>query len=179
MTNASATRPSRTTAWVTLAIVAAVVVAIPIVLFSLGEDLFGSDDATIDDYNHTVLSSCELPADTTLVRIVIAPVADSTGATYRSMAHVFASPQTVDGLAEALELDVGYEQTLPTPCDLDQRPGAWVMPIEPVMDPDDPSFTSFWGAGDSTIEMSAEVPADTRSLVRLRLAQRVEDGLLP
>jgi hypothetical protein len=165
---------------IVVAVVAVVLVGIPIVLFSFGEDLFGSDRGTIDDYNRETLESCDVPDDLTLVRIYVASVEDLSGNRYRGMGFVYAAPSKAPELAAVLGVDVGYESVLSEShaCRFGNRPPAWVVDAETAGSPDDADDTPFWGGPDAEIELERPIPPGTRSLVRLRLALVERDGVV-
>ena len=159
------------------------------VLFLAGEDLFGSDPGTIDSYNSGVLRSCEIPGGSTLVQASIRPVFDESGQRYRSMWHVYASALSADDVAEFFGVPTGVSE-LVSPrraCRFGQRPSVLVLSSIEAGDPIsiDPNLESapivvyhgLWADQASDVTASSEVPAETRSLFRLRLAQREVDGL--
>jgi hypothetical protein len=98
-------RPGRST-WTVVAVVLAGAIALGgLVIFTAGEDLFGSDDGSIDSYNREVPESCDVPYDWTLVRTYIFPDVNSKGDPVRTMSYVWASPQTSDEVAAYYGID--------------------------------------------------------------------------
>ena len=161
----------RSRVWIGVGIVGAVLIAVvPVVLFSFGSDLFGSDRGAIDDYNRTVLESCELPVESTLVEVTVGPLVDPLGQPWWAMSFVYASPAEPEEVAAALGVDPGVEQRLVRPCRFGQRPTALVEPIGASTDPAQEP--------DLEVRERFDVPADSRSVVRLRLAQQEEEGVV-
>ena len=169
--------------------VALLAVGSAVVLFSAGDYLFGSDSGTIDSYNQEVLDSCEIPDDSALVQVAIRPIVDEAGQRYRSMWYVYASPLSADEVAEFFGVDV-ERSMLVSPeraCRFEQRPSALVQSESVVGEPatvgsgrdDDPtsSHDGLWADQVAEVTMSAELPAETRSLFRLRLAQPEAAGI--
>jgi len=174
--------------WV-LGTVALLVGVSAVVLFWAGEDLFGSDSGTIDSYNQEVLDSCQVPDDSALVQVSIRPIVDEAGQRYRSMWYVYASPLSADEVAEFFGVDV-ERSMLVSPeraCRFEQRPSALVQAAslagEPATagsgrdgDPVSP-HDGLWADEVAEVTMRAELPADTRSLFRIRLAQPQVEGI--
>ncbi len=162
---------SNTAAWIVGGGLA-LLVGVAVVLFSYGEDLFGSDPGTIDEYNTEMLESCDVPADAVLVRRFIEPITDLDGQEFRSMTDVYAADAAPDQIGAALGVDVGYELTMPAEhaCRFGNRPGVWVTALDDAPD-------EFWGGDGAENVIERPVPADARALFRLRLAQAVEDGV--
>jgi hypothetical protein len=163
--------------------VALLVVGSAVVLFLVGEDLFGSDSGTIDSYNQEVLDSCLVPDDSALVQVSIRPIVDETGQRYRSMWYVYASQWPADEVADFFDVDV-ERSMLVSPeraCRFGQRPSALVQSESIAREPATagsgrdgdpvPSYDGLWADQVAEVTMSAELPAETRSLFRLRVAQ--------
>jgi hypothetical protein len=168
------------------------VVVAGLVLFAAGEALFGSDPGTIDAYNREVLETCDVPSDSTLVRTYILPVMDSSGERLRSMSYIYASPLPAEdvaafyGVAEpGMWTDVAPERA----CRFGNRPSVLVLPraaadqgtgpgsaMEAADLPADPN-DEFWAGEGAEVTDAAPPPSDTRSFVRLRLAQREREGI--
>lgn len=176
-------------AWV-LGVSAMLLIGAAVVIFSAGDDLFGSDPGTIDSYNREVLESCELPSDSELVQISIRPVTDESGRSYRSMWFVYASPLSAQEVAEFFGV-AAQQSALVAPeraCKFGQRPSALVLPASvagrptpPGSPPDNESVVSdddLWADHAADVMSSREVPAGTQSLFRLRLAQSETKGVL-
>jgi hypothetical protein len=162
-----------------------------VVVFMFGEDLFGSDPATIDDYNREVLESCELPEDSTLVRTYILRESDAAGQRLRTMSYIWASPLTADDVAAfygAPRPGVWTEVSEQRACRFGQRPVVLVLerwtdgagPIDvsrQTAGPADTAAAEFWGPVSAEITDLAPVPETARSFVLLRLGQREVDGI--
>lgn len=151
---------------------AALVLVGGVILFSFGEDLFGSDPGAIDDYNRTVLESCDVPAGTTLVQTAVLPAIDRSGTAFRGMSFVYASPLAVAEIAAVYQLpgpDVERNVPRSLACRFGNRPSVTVSTIESAT-------AEFWGGDDAEVISRRDVPDGTRSLIRLRLAQREADG---
>lgn len=175
-------------AWV-LGVVAVLLIGGVVVIFSAGEDLFGSDPGTIDSYNREVLESCELPSGSELVQISIRRVADGQGRSYRSMWYVYASPLPAPEVAKFFGVTAQQSMLVSQQraCRFAQRPSVLVLPIseagepatigsQPDGEPVD-SYDGLWADHAAEVTMSADVPAGTQSLFRLRLAQREVEGI--
>jgi hypothetical protein len=162
------------------------------VMFVVGEDLFGSDRATIDSYNREVLSSCDLPPGSTLVRSYILGLNDPDGEPLRSLTHVYASQRDAEELVDFYGLEgpgVTARVSRERACKFGQLPVALVLsrwtPEQNTAfdgttqtkglpaDPDD----ALWGGGDAEVVDLAAIPDGTRSFLGLRLAQREVEGL--
>ena len=175
-------------AWV-LGVLAVLVIGAVVVIFSAGEDLFGSDPGTIDSYNSEVLESCELPSGSELVQISIRRVADGQARNYRSMWHVYASPLPAPEVAEFFGVTAQQSMLVSQQraCRFAQRPSVLVLPMsvagEPTTigsQPDDKpvdSYDGLWADHAAEVTMSAGLPAGTQSLFRLRLAQPEVEGI--
>ena len=171
---------------------AGIVVLVGSVLFTAGEDLFGSDSGTIDSYNREVLNSCDVPPNSTLVTSYVLRVQDATGRSLRSMSHIYASPLSARevwqfyGLSgSGIRSSVSEERR----CKFGNRPEGLVLSLwtpdsgtefNPGTEtaglpaqPDD----EFWGAESVRSTSVTDPPPDTRSFVRLRLAQREVEGI--
>lgn len=168
------------TATIVIGIVVLIVIAVPIVLFSFGEDLFGSGPGTIDDYNRDTLESCQVPDGMTLVRVYVERVEDVSGNPFRTMGFVYATPRPSSEVAAALGVETGYESLVPEShaCRFGNRPRAWVVDVDAADSPGDTGAGSIWGGLDAAVESERPIPPDTRSLVRLRLAQAERDGVV-
>jgi hypothetical protein len=171
-----------------LAIVAVLLVGGAVVIFSAGDDLFGSDPDTIDSYHREVLDSCELPPDSELVQTSTRRVTDGQRS-YRSMWYVYASPLPAPEVAEFFGVTaqrsmlVSQQRT----CRFSQRPSVLVLPVsvageaptrgaqsgDSPVDGDD----GLWADPAAEVTMNAGVPAGTQSLYRLRLAQPEVEGM--
>lgn len=193
----SAPEPVRQNSWervVTVIVVGIIcmVVLAGLVLFAAGEDLFGSDPGTIDSYNRQVLDTCDVPTDSTLVRTYILPVIDSSGVRLRSLSYIFASPLPAEDVTAfygvagpGVWTDVPPERA----CRFGNRPSVLVLSrwtadqgtgldsafetTDLPADPDD----EFWAGEGAEVTDVATPPWDTRSFLRLRLAQTERDGL--
>jgi hypothetical protein len=179
--------------WLVVAgVLVGVVVLGGLVIFVFGEDLFGSDDGTIDSYNREVLESCEVPADSTLVRTFVLPDVDSAGNRVRTMSYVWASPQTGDEVAAFYDIDgpgIWMFASAARSCMFDQRPSVLVLdlwspdqaePLDPATQTSGPPADAddeFWAGPESEVTDIAPPPGDTRSFVRLRLGQRLVEGV--
>lgn len=166
----------------TLIVVAAAVVVVGagVVLFAFGQDLFGSDDGTIDSYNRESPSTCDRPPDATLVCIYVLPLEDLGGNRARSMSFVYASPLAADELAgfygqnrSEIEDFMRSSQA----CRYDRRPLVLVRSSADAGDGSATPVNAFWGGDAAQVTAAKEIPPGTRSLVRLRVAQRQESGL--
>jgi hypothetical protein len=175
-------------AWV-LGVLAVLLMSGVVVIFSAGEDLFGSDPGTIDSYNREVLESCELPSDSELVQISILRVADGQGRSHRSMWYVYASPLPAHEVAEFFGV-TAQQSTLVSQqreCRFAQRPSVLVLPMSAAGEPttigsqpdDEPvdSYDGLWANHAAEVTMSVSLPAGTQSLFRLRLAQPEAEGI--
>jgi hypothetical protein len=175
-------------AWV-LGVVAVLLIGGVVVTFSAGDDLFGSDPGTIDSYNREVLESCELPPGSALVQTSIRRVDDEQGHSYRSMWYVYASPLPAHQVAEFF--GVTAEQSMLVSqrraCQFAQRPSVLVLPMsaagipstvgsQPHDEPAD-SYHGLWADDAAEVTMSADLPARTQSVFRLRLAQPEVEGI--
>jgi len=169
-----------------------VVVLGGLTIFVLGQDLFGSDDGTIDSYNREVLDSCDVPGDSTLVRTYTLADVDSVGHPVRTMSYVWASPSTGDEVAAFYGIDGPGIWTLASAarsCKFGQRTSVLVLDLwlpdqaEPVdratqtAGPSTNANDDFWAGPGSEVTDVAPPPADTRSFVRLRLGQHVVEGV--
>lgn len=173
-------------------VVAVTVVLGGLAVFAVGEDLFGSDNGSIDSYNREVLESCDVPDDWTLVRTYIAPDTDRDGVRVRTMSYVWASPQTADEAAAYVGVDgpgIWATASATRSCKFGQRPSALVLEfwspgeVEPMdvarqtaglpASVDD----EFWAGAGSEITDVVVAPAGTSSFVRLRVGQRVFEGI--
>jgi hypothetical protein len=175
-------------AWV-LGVVAALLIGGVVVIFSAGDDLFGSDPGTIDSYNREVLESCELPPDSELVQISIRRVDDGQGRSYRSMWYVYASPLPAHEVAEFFGVTAQQSMLVSQQraCRFAQRPSVLVLPMSVAGTPstigsqpdDEPvgSYHGLWADHAAEVTMSVDLPARTQSLFRLRLAQAEVDGI--
>ncbi len=174
--------------WV-LGVSTASLVGAVVVVFSVGEYLFGSDPGTIDSHNREVLESCESPSDSELVQVSIRRVADGSGRSYRSMWFVYASPlparEVADffGVAAQQSAPVGQQRA----CQFGQRPSVLVLPASVAgeasaagsqsdIEPAD-TCDGLWADSAAEVTLSVGVPAGTRSLFRLRLAQAEVAGI--
>jgi hypothetical protein len=162
-----------------------------IVVFMFGQDLFGSDPGTIDDYNRTVLDSCDLPEDSTLLRTYILTVKPSPEDSVRTMSYIWASPLTADEVADfygapgpGVWTDVSEDRA----CRFGQQPRVLVLDrwaegsgpydgLTQTAGPEDDVTAEFWGDQDAEITDIAAVPATTRSFLLLRLGQREAEGI--
>ena len=167
------------------------VILLGTVIFLFGEDLFGSDRASIDEYNQTVLESCDLPPDSTLLRTNIKHVTLADGQRLRAMTYIWASPlpaQDVAAFYEAPGPGVWTRVSEERACRFSQRPTLLLLerwtegsgPIEAATQtagPDDPMSAEFW-AGPTTevITDIAEIPETTESFFLLEVGQREVDG---
>ena len=175
-------------AWV-LGVLAVLLIGGLVVIFSAGEDLFGSDSGAIDSYNREVLESCELPPGSELVEISIRRVDDGQGRSYRSMWYVYASPLPAQEVAEFFGATAQQSMLVSQQraCRFAQRPSVLVLPMsvagEPTTigsQPDDESvdrYDGLWADHAAEVTMSADLPARTQSLFRLPLAQAEAEGI--
>jgi hypothetical protein len=175
-------------AWV-LGVLAALLIGAVVVVFSAGDDLFGSDPGTIDSYNREVLESCELPSDSVLVQVSIRRVADGQGRNYRSMWNVYASPLPAAEVAEFFGVTAQQSMLVSQQqaCRYSQRPSVLVLPMSVAGEsstiesqPDDEpidSYDGLWADHAAEVTMSARLPAGTQSVFRLRLAQPEVEGI--
>jgi hypothetical protein len=169
-------------AWV-LGVLAVLLIGGVVVIFSAGEDLFGSDPGTIDSYNREVLDSCELPPGSELVQMSIRRVDDGQGNLYRSMWYVYASPLPAHEVAEFFGVTAKQSMLVSQQraCRFAQRPSVLVVPVSVAGTPttvgtqpdDEPvgSYDGLWADHAAEVTMIADLPARTQSLFRLRLAQ--------
>ena len=172
-----------------LAVLAVLLIGAVVVIFSAGEDFFGSDPGTIDSYNREVLESCELPPDSELVQVSVRRVADGSGRSYRTMWFVYASPLPAHEVAEFF--GVAAQQSAPVArqraCQFGQRPSVLVLPASVAGDPRtagsqsdiEPvdTYDGLWADAAAEVTLSVGVPAGTQSLFRLRLAQAEVEGV--
>jgi hypothetical protein len=169
-------------AWV-LGVVAVLLIGAVVVIFSAGEDLFGSDPGTIDSYNREVLESCERPPGSELVQASIRSVEDGQGRSYRSMWYVYASPLPAQEVAEFFGVTVQQSMLVSQQraCQFTQRPSVLVLPMSLAGEPttigpqrdDEPvdSYHGLWADHAAEVTMSTDLPARTQSTFRLRIAQ--------
>lgn len=157
---------------VTIGVGVVLLLGIGVALFSFGEDLFGSDAGTIDAYNSETLDSCEVPVEAVRIRRFVASIDDVTGRTFRSLTDVYASPERPDRIAAVLDVDVGYDLTMPTDhaCRFGVRPAIWIVAVGEAP-------PEFWDGEHAAVVSDAPMPADARTLFRLRVAQAVEEGV--
>lgn len=157
---------------------ACLVVVVPIGLFLFGEVLTGSNDGTIDEYNRSVLSSCEMPSEATLVRSYVSEHEDLQGRRWRSTSFVFAAPGSAADTAEVLDVPVGYESaTNSWTCRFGFQPRAWVVDLTDTADPVVAGVDeAFWGGDDVEVGVSSPIPSGSHSLIRIRAAQEVVAG---
>jgi hypothetical protein len=174
------------------AVLGGLVVLCAVVLFVFGEDLFGSDPGTIDAYNRKVLNTCEVPAGSTLVRTYVRRHVDNSGRRLRSMSYVYASPLAGDEVAAFYGLTgpgVGMFVPPDRACKFGNRPEVLVLSrwtpahptaLNPATEtaglPADPS-DRFWSGPDAEVTDIADVPPNTGSFLRLRLAQDETHGV--
>lgn len=155
-----------------IGVLAVLVLVGGVILFSFGEDLFGSDPGAIDDYNRTVLESCDVPTGATLVQTAVLSAVDRSGTAFRGMSFVYASPLAIAEIAAEYQLPgPDAERNVPESlaCRFGNRPAVTVSAIESVT-------AEFWGGDDAEVISRRDVPDGTQSLIRLRLAQRDADG---
>lgn len=160
--------------------VAAVVVLGGVILFSFGEDLFGSDQGSIDSYNREILETCEVPAGSTLVRSYVLTLTDISGTSLRTMSFVYASPLSADESAAFYGLErPGFEEYLRSSqaCRLGNRPIALVLALDDALVGTRSAASDFWGGDDTLKPTTGDLPPGTRSFVRLRLGQREVEGV--
>jgi hypothetical protein len=173
-------------------IIGGLVVLMGSVLFLFGENLFGSDRATIDSYNRELLSSCETPPGSMLVRAFVLGLNDQDGEPLRSLTHVYASPLDAEELADFYGLEgpgVTARVSSERACKFGQRPRAlmllrWTPEQGTAFDaatqtkglPAD-NDDAFWAGHGAEIADIADIPDGTRSFLGLRLAQREIEGL--
>ncbi len=177
---------------IALGVIAALVVLAGLVLFTAGETLFGTDPDAIDSYNEEVLETCDVPPDSTLVRTYVLPIVSDSGRHLRSMSYIYASPLPADEVAAFYEVEgPGLWSVVPDDraCRFDNRPSVWVLSrwtleqgtiIDPVTETAGPQADppdEFWEKAGAEVTDIVGVPADTRSFVLLRLAQREREGL--
>lgn len=161
-------------------------------IFMFGQDLFGSDRATIDDYNQQVLESCDLPEESTLVRKNVQNVTVSTDRRVRAMTYIWASALSAQDTAAFYGAPgPGVWTRVPEErsCLFSQRPSLLVLerwaegsgPIDAstqTTGPGDPFAAEFWaGEGAETISDITTVPDTTQSFFLLVLAQDEVDGI--
>jgi hypothetical protein len=176
--------------WLIVALAAAsLVVVAASALFMFGEDLFGSDPDTIDDYNKRVLESCELPDDATLVRTYILTLRDSADRSVRSMSYIWALPLPAANAAEFYGASgPGTWAKSKKNCKSRQHPAVLVLeswtaggnPIDRATQtsgPDDAVANAFWAPEGAAVTDHAAVPDATQSFLLLRLGQREVEGL--
>jgi len=147
-----------------------------VMMFTFGESLFGSSRSVIDSYNRDVLDTCDVPTDSTLVQTYRLGVGDASGQQAQTMSYVYASPLHADELASYFGVSAPGLWTMIGPgqaCKFGNRPSVLVQERSSTNPADE-----FWGGSDAVVTDLAEVPADTRSLVRLRLGQRYVEGLI-
>ncbi|NNC79384.1 MAG: hypothetical protein HKN94_04440 [Acidimicrobiales bacterium] len=165
------------------ATIGAVVIVGGSVLFLFGQDLFGSDEGTIDSYNEEVLNSCDVPEGSTLVRTFVLDLESTSGQRFRSLSFVYASPSPAPSVtqfyglpAEGLERRVSADRA----CMFDQRPSAVVVhssTADDVLDVLSATLTDGSAEARENVVDVADVPANTQSFFRLRLAQLEEEGV--
>ena len=167
------------------------VVVAALVVFMIGEDLFGSDPGTIDEYNRQVLESCDLPEDSTLVRSYVLTVSDSADRTVRTMSYIWASPLTAEEIAAfygAPGPGVWTTVSDQRACRFGQLPlvlvlERWIEGGSPIdtstqtVGPGDAMADEFWAGEGAEITDLAAVPDTTRSFLLLRLGQREVEGV--
>lgn len=163
---------------IALVTIGTLLVLVGSVVFLFGEDLFGSDQRTIDSYNEDVLESCDVPPESTLVRTFVLRVYDSAGRPYRSLSHVYAVPADADEVISFYDLLQPRDQRLISKeraCRFSQRPLALVESLSGigVTSPVD----AITETGSTDVVDITELPPDTRTLFRLRLAQQEVEGL--
>jgi hypothetical protein len=175
-------------AWV-LGVLAVLLIGGVVVIFSAGDDLFGSDPGTIDSYNREVLESCELPPGSELVQNSISRVDDGQGRSYRTMWYVYASPLPAHEVAEFFGVTAQQSMLVSQQraCRFAERPSVLVLPMSLAGKPttvgsppdDEPigSYDGLWADHVAEVTMSAELPNRTQSLFRLRLAQTEVEGI--
>ena len=145
------------------------------VIFLFGEDLFGSDQGTIDSYNREVLNSCDLPPESTLVRTYISPVVDQSGQPLRAMTYVHASPLPAPDVAAFYGVERIGE---PTPISADRACRAGNRPSLLVVATSVSELSDeFWGGDDTSVTEFTEPPSQTLSLFGLRIAQQEVEGI--
>lgn len=160
-------------------------------IFLFGQDLFGSDQGTIDSYNREVLNSCDLPPESTLMRTYITPVVDQSGQLLRAMTYVHASPLPASDVAAFYRVeDIGVPALISADraCRFGNRPSLLVVSLSSQQDGVEeggieattsvPELSdAFWGGDDTTVTEITEPPSQTLSLFGLRLAQREVEGI--
>ena len=178
--------------WIVLGVLVGLVMLGGVVLFVAGEALFGSDPGTIDSYNREVLDTCDVPAGSRLVRSYVLPVVGQSATRLRTMSDVYASPLDADEVAAFYGLGGPGIWSSVSPeraCKFGNRPSVLVLslwiperttPLDPVTEtegvPTDPR-DEFWAGSGAEVTDIVDVPAGTRSFLRLRMAQREVDGV--
>ncbi len=163
-----------------------------LVVFTFGETLFGSSRGTIDSYNREVLDTCSVPSGSTLVRTFGLGLSDGSGQQAQSMSYVYASPLDADELAAVYGVPRPGIHAPASPewgRKFQNRPSTLILSLwspghtalldnttETAGLPADPG-DEFWAGDGADITDVAEVPDDTRSFLRLRLAQRYVEGV--
>jgi hypothetical protein len=156
---------------IAIGVLAVLVVVAGLVIFAAGEDLFGSDSGSIDSYNREVLDTCEVPADSTLVRTFVLPSEIEPGIRLRSMTYIYASPLSPDELMSFYDLDdPGVWDRVPDhrACRFGNQPEVIILEASTVSEDELPI---------PEINEIAAIPTDTRSFLLLRLAQREQSGI--
>lgn len=177
---------------IVLLVFVGLVVLVGFVLFAAGEDLLGSDPGSIDAYNREVLDTCDVPANSTLVRTYVLPVIDGSGVQLRTMSHIYASSLPAQDVASFYHLaDAGIWADAPPEraCRFGNRPSILVLSLwtsdqgtgldpatETVGVPSDLD-DEFWAGEGADVTDIADPPKDTRSFLRLRLGQRERQGV--
>lgn len=159
----------RTVTMIVVAIGALVLVG-GLVVFTVGEDLFGSDRGTIDSYNREVLDTCETPVGSTLLRTYTLDEVDGSGNFFRSLSYVYASPLSADEVVDFYGLGSPgrvSQVTAQRSCRFGNRPRAVSQS----------TLDGFWSGEGAEIVDLADPPANSRSFFMLRLAQEEREGV--